>query len=102
MVLFLSLKYCKINDNDKQFNDNESIVSFAKDDFREMQLNKMINNFEQINKLDNRIENKDNENLDGNMGVNPNSNIGIDYSQYGGGNIQMNNQTDPGKIIFKK
>ena len=76
-----------INNNDKEFIDNESIVSFAKDDFREMQLNKMINNFEQINKLDNRIENKDNENLDGNMGVNPNNNIGIDYSQYGGGNI---------------
>ena len=90
-----------INNNDKEFNDNESIVSFAKDDFREMQLNKMINNFEQINKLNNRIENKENENNDVNVGVNPNKNIGIDYSQYGG-NIQMNNQREAGKIIYKK
>ena len=90
-----------INNNDKEFNDNESIVSFAKDDFREMQLNKMINNFEQINKLNNRIENKENENNDVNVGVNSNKNIGIDYSQYGG-NIQMNNQREAGKIIYKK
>ena len=90
-----------INNNDKEFNDNESIVSFAKDDFREMQLNKMINNFEQINKLNNRIENKEKENNDVNVGVNPNKNIGIDYSQYGG-NIQMNNQREAGKIIYKK
>ncbi len=38
-----NLEKIKINNN-KEFNDNESVVSFARDEFREMQLNKMIKN----------------------------------------------------------
>ena len=78
-----NLEKIKINNN-KEFNDNESVVSFARDEFREMQLNKMINNFEAINKN----EDKENENY-GNMNNN----------ELGKNN---NNQREPGKIIFNK
>ena len=77
-----NLEKIKINNN-KEFNDNESVVSFARDEFREMQLNKMINNFETINKN----EDKENENY-GNMNNNELGN--------------NNNQREPGKIIFNK
>ena len=83
--------------NNKDFNDNESIVSFAKDDFREMQLNKMINN---LNKLNDNIENKENENYDLNININSKDNL-IDYSQQTG-NMIRNNQREPGKIMFNK
>ena len=78
-----NLEKIKINNN-KEFNDNESVVSFARDEFREMQLNKMINNFEAINKN----EDKENENY-GNMNNN----------ELGKNN---NNQREPGKINFNK
>ena len=83
----------KINNNKdlKEFNDNDSVVSFAKDDFREMQLNKMINNFEAINKLNN-MEYKENENY-GNL-----NNSGLGQNN----NISFNNKREPGKIIFNK
>ena len=58
------------------YKEDDSIVSFAKDNFREMQLNKLINNLDEIN-------NKKNEN-------------NIDK------NININNQKEPGKIIFNK
>ena len=58
------------------YKEDDSIVSFAKDNFREMQLNKLINNLDEIN-------NKKNEN-------------NIDE------NININNQKEPGKIIFNK
>ena len=77
-----NLEKIKINNN-KEFNDNESVVSFARDEFREMQLNKMIHNFEAINKN----EDKENENY-GNMNNNELGN--------------NNNQREPGKIIFNK
>ena len=83
--------------NNKDFNDNESIVSFPKDDFREMQLNKMINN---LNKLNDNIENKENENYDLNININSKDNL-IDYSQQTG-NMIRNNQREPGKIMFNK
>ena len=86
------------NNKDFSFNDNESIVSFAKDDMREMQLNKMINNF---NKLNDNIENKENENYDLNIDMNNHNNNLIDYSQQNG-NIIRNNQREPGKIMFNK
>ena len=84
----------KINNNKdlKEFNDNDSVVSFAKDDFREMQLNKMINNFEAINKLNN-MEYKENENYENmnDIGLGPNNNISFNI-----------NKREPGKIIFNK
>ena len=83
--------------NNKDFNDNESVVSFAKDDFREMQLNKMINN---LNKLNDNIENKENENYDLNIDVSSKDNL-IEYSQQTG-NMIRNNQREPGKIMFNK
>ena len=83
--------------NNKEFNDNESVVSFAKDDFREMQLNKMINN---LNILNDNIENKEKENYDLNIDINSKDNL-IDYSQQTGNRIR-NNQREPGKIIFNK
>ena len=60
----------------EEYKEDDSIVSFAKDNFREMQLNKLINNLDEIN-------NKKNEN-------------NIDK------NININNQKEPGKIIFNK
>ena len=60
----------------EEYKEDDSIVSFAKDNFREMQLNKLINNLDEIN-------NKKNEN-------------NIDE------NININNQKEPGKIIFNK
>ena len=60
----------------EEYKEDDSIVSFAKDNFREMQLNKLINNLDEIN-------NKKNEN-------------NIDE------NININNQIEPGKIIFNK
>ena len=85
--------YEQINiNNNKENNDNESIVSFAKDDFREMQLNKMINNF---NKLNN-IKEKENANFDGNIEINTNNNISGNMLGIG------NNQREAGKIIFNK
>ena len=107
--------------NNPNFNDNESVVSFARDDFREMQLNKMINNFEEMNKLNNDIdigdnqgninnnnnyennfEDKENENYSGNINPdNVNMGINIDNAQMAG-NMSWNNQREPGKIIFKK
>ena len=60
----------------EEYKEDDSIVSFAKDNFREMQLNKLINNLNEIN-------NKKNEN-------------NIDE------NININNQKEPGKIIFNK
>ena len=60
----------------EEYKEDDSIVSFAKDNFREMQLNKLINNLDEIN-------NKKNEN-----------NIDED--------ININNQKEPGKIIFNK
>ena len=87
-----------INNN---FNDNDSVVSFAKDDYREMQLNKMINNYEVVNNLNNN-EDKENENYSGNINPdNVNMGINIDNAQMAG-NMSWNNQREPGKIIFKK
>ena len=60
----------------EEYKEDDSIVSFAKDNFREMQLNKLIKNLDEIN-------NKKNEN-----------NIDED--------ININNQKEPGKIIFNK
>ena len=60
----------------EEYKEDDSIVSFAKDNFREMQLNKLISNLDEIN-------NKKNEN-------------NIDE------NININNQKEPGKIIFNK
>ena len=60
----------------EEYKEDDSIISFAKDNFREMQLNKLINNLDEIN-------NKKNEN-----------NIDED--------ININNQKEPGKIIFNK
>ena len=60
----------------EEYKEDDSIVSFAKDNFREMQLNKLINNLDEIN-------NKKNEN-------------NIDE------NININNQKEPGKIIINK
>ena len=60
----------------EEYKEDDSIVSFAKDNFREMQLNKLINNLDEIN-------NKKNEN-------------NIDE------NININNQKETGKIIFNK
>ena len=102
--------------NNPNFNDNESVVSFARDDFREMQLNKMIKNFEAMNKLNNdadmgdnqgninnnNFEDYENENNSGNINPdNANMGINIDNAQQAG-NMSWNNQREPGKIIFKK
>ena len=67
-----------INDyliQNEEYKEDDSIVSFAKDNFREMQLNKLINNLDGINN-----ENNDDD---------------------GDDNI-INNQIEPGKIIFNK
>ena len=83
------------NDNNNGVDDNnDNEFSFAKDDYREMQLNKLISNYEVINKI-----NKEKENFSENI-----NNIGINkinnYQQIG--NISWNNQREPGKIIFNK
>ena len=65
--------------NNEEFKEEDSIVSFAKDNIREMQLNKLINNFDEINTQNNDEENEDFNN-----------------------NINNTNQREPGKIIFNK
>ena len=70
-----------INDyliQNEEFKEDDSIVSFAKDNFREMQLNKLINNLDDYNYKNNNAECDDDN------------------------NINMNNQREPGKIIFNK
>ena len=70
-----------INDyliQNEEFKEDDSIVSFAKDNFREMQLNKLINNLDDYNNKNNKAECDDDN------------------------NINMNNQREPGKIIFNK
>ena len=114
-----NVKHNVNENNNPNFNDNESVVSFTRDDFREMQLNKMINNFEAMNKLsndvdigdnqgninnnyENNFEDKENENYSGNINPdNANMGINIDNAQQAG-NMSWNNQREPGKIIFKK
>ena len=71
-----------INDyliQNEEYKEDDSIVSFAKDNFREMQLNKLINN------LDDFTNKNNNEKFDNNDN-----------------NININNQREPGKIIFNK
>ena len=65
--------------NNEEFKEEDSIVSFAKDNIREMQLNKLINNFDEINTQNNDEGNEDFNN-----------------------NINNINQREPGKIIFNK
>ena len=65
--------------NNEEFKEEDSIVSFAKDNIREMQLNKLINNFDEINTQNNDEGNEDFNN-----------------------NINNANQREPGKIIFNK
>ena len=70
-----------INDyliQNEEYKEDDSIVSFAKDNFREMQLNKLINNLDDYNYKNNNAECDDDN------------------------NINMNNQREPGKIIFNK
>ena len=70
-----------INDyliQNEEYKEDDSIVSFAKDNFREMQLNKLINNLDDYNNKNNNSECDDDN------------------------NINMNNQREPGKIIFNK
>ena len=70
-----------INDyliQNEEYKEDDSIVSFAKDNFREMQLNKLINNLDDYNNKNNNAECDDDN------------------------NINMNNQREPGKIIFNK
>ena len=70
-----------INDyliQNEEYKEDDSIVSFAKDNFREMQLNKLINNLDDYNNKNNKTECDDDN------------------------NINMNNQREPGKIIFNK
>ena len=62
----------------EEYKEEDSIVSFARDNFREMQLNKLINNFDQI-------ENQNNIN-----------------ANYDDNNNIKNNQREQGKIIFNK
>ena len=69
------------NVQNEEYKEEDSIVSFAKDNFREMQLNKLINNFDEINNK-NINENNDGDNMNN--------------------NINNNNQREPGKIIFNK
>ena len=69
------------NEQNEEYKEEDSIVSFAKDNFREMQLNKLINNFDEINNK-NINENNDSDNMNN--------------------NINNNNQREPGKIIFNK
>ena len=69
------------NVQNEEYKEEDSIVSFAKDNFREMQLNKLINNFDEINNK-NINENDDGDNMNN--------------------NINNNNQREPGKIIFNK
>ena len=66
--------------NNEEFKEEDSIVSFAKDNIREMQLNKLINNFDEINTQNNDEENED----------------------FNNNNINNTNQREPGKIIFNK
>ena len=65
----------------EEYKEDDSIVSFAKDNFREMQLNKLINNFDEI-------ENQNN-----------NNNAHFDDNNI---NNINNNKREPGKIIFNK
>ena len=65
--------------DNEEFKEEDSIVSFAKDNIREMQLNKLINNFDEINTQNNDEGNEDFNN-----------------------NINNINQREPGKIIFNK
>ena len=65
--------------NNEEFKEEDSIVSFAKDNIREMQLNKLINNFDEINTQNN---DEGNENFNN--------------------NINNASQREPGKIIFNK
>ena len=65
----------------EEYKEDDSIVSFAKDNFREMQLNKLINNFDEI---ENQNNNKNNDFDDNNI------------------NNINNNKREPGKIIFNK
>ena len=70
-----------INDyliQNEEYKEDDSIVSFAKDNFREMQLNKLINNLDDFT---NKNNNEDYDNNDNNI---------------------INNQREPGKIIFNK
>ena len=70
-----------INDyliQNEEYKEDDSIASFAKDNFREMQLNKLINNLDDYNNKNNKAECDDDN------------------------NINMNNQREPGKIIFNK
>ena len=66
--------------NNEEFKEEDSIVSFAKDNIREMQLNKLINNFDEINTQNNDVVNED----------------------FNNNNINNINQREPGKIIFNK
>ena len=68
-----------INDyliQNEEYKEDDSIVSFAKDNFREMQLNKLINNLDGINNENNNDDGDD--------------------------NVNINNQIEPGKIIFNE
>ena len=70
-----------INDyliQNEEYKEDDSIVSFVKDNFREMQLNKLINNLDDYNNKNSKAECDDDN------------------------NINMNNQREPGKIIFNK
>ena len=70
-----------INDyliQNEEYKEDDSIVSFAKDNFREMQLNKLINNLDDYNNKNNNAECDDDN------------------------NINMNNQREPGKIKLNK
>ena len=93
-----------INLNNNNFNDNnESMVSFAKDDYKEMQLNKMINNFDKLKNNDDKENENKNKNYSGNMNnlnnliINQNN---PNINQIG--NLAFNNKREPGKIIFNK
>ena len=78
------IKYDEIQN--EEYKEEDSIVSFAKDNVREMQLNKLINNLDEFNKQnDNDINNE--------IGTFNNNNID---------NFNKNNQREPGKIIFNK
>ena len=68
------------NNYNNNFNDNESIVSFAKDDYKEMQLNKMINNFDVINNKLNNNDDKENENKNYSGNMNNLNNIGLNQN----------------------
>ena len=85
------------NNYNNNFNDNESIVSFAKDDYKEMQLNKMKNNFDVINNKLNNNDDKENENKNYSGNMNNLNNIGLNQNNPNinqMGNLLWNNKSD--------